>query len=50
MYSTLDVDIRPGTGLGLFELGGTTSHYLAESELHTEFDRVWFQELHCGLC
>lgn len=50
MYSTLDVDIRPGTGLGLFELGGTTSYHVSKPELRTEFDHVRFQELHCGLC
>jgi len=24
MFSTLDVDIRPGSGLGIFEIGITT--------------------------
>ncbi|KAJ3488377.1 hypothetical protein NLI96_g2887 [Meripilus lineatus] len=49
MYSTLDVDIRPGTGLGLFELGGTTSYHVSKPELRTEFDHVRFQELHCDV-
>ena len=38
MVSTLDVDLRPGSGLGIFELG--SYHKLSNSPMATNFNLV----------